>query len=508
MKSSNINRIATNSVLLYVRTVFVMIITLYTSRIILQIFGVDDFGIYSVVTSVVTMFSVFSGAFSSAIIRFITYELRNTKSSKISEIFWSSIIFQLFVSIFSVFIIFSVGEYILIDYLNVPESRIDSARFVFICSTAIFGINLLIVPLQAEVISHECMGVYSLFSSVDALFKLTAAYGLTFATTDTLTLYSLELLLNVIIQFILYCIFCFWTFKECRCLKVDFNCIKEISFFAGWNFFGCGAYVFNTQGINIISNIFFGVMVNAVRGIAMQVEAAVMQFVNSFTMALNPQITKSYAAGDTEYMMELVYRGAKYSYLLLLVFAVPFLLEADTILRIWLGTPPDYAADFVRLSILVAMASILSQTMITAMLATGRIKQYQIVVGTVYALVFPLSWIAFQWGCPADTAYYIYFAVNCVCLVIRLYMLKPLIPISATEFIRRTLLKVLPITALTFVIPGLVCYAFEPSFLRLVAVCGLSLVSTVGLSYALALDPQERLFLRGAVAKVVRRLHR
>lgn len=504
----DVSRLAKNTGFLYIRTVFVMLITLYTSRLVLQALGVENFGIYSVISSMVTIFAVFSGSFSASISRFITFELKNKKGSKIIEIFWSSVLFQTGIAIFAAFVILFCGYYVLTQKLDIPLERMDAAKVVFLCSVVIFCLNLLLIPFQAEVIAHERMDVFAGISCLDAGLKFVAAYGLTYATFDTLIAYAQFLMGIAVVQFVLYGLFCFYSFPECWYIRFDKQSFKDINGFATWNLFGCCALALNNQGINLIFNIFFGLVTNAARGIAVQVEAAVMQFVNSFTMALNPQITKSYAAGDTGYMMELVYRGAKYSYLLLLVFAVPFLLEADTVLRIWLGTPPDYAADFVRLSILVAMASILSQTMITAMLATGKIKQYQIVVGTVYGLVFPLSWLAFQWGFPADTAYYIYFAVNCVCLVIRLYMLKSLIPISATEFIRRTLLKVLPITALTFVIPGFVCYAFEPSFLRLVAVCGLSFVSTVGLSYALALDPQERLFLREAMAKVVRRQHR
>lgn len=513
--SSNVNRLAKNTVFLYIRTVFVMLIALYTSRLVLQALGVEDFGIYSVVTSMVTMFAIFSGSFSSSISRFITFELKNKNNSRIVEIFWASVLFQLFIATLAACVIFPCGYYVLTHELNITPERMEAAAIVFYCSVGIFCLNICLIPFQAEVIAHEYMGIFAGISCLDAGLKFAAAYGLNYATLDNLIVYSQCLATIAVVQFILYVVVCLYYFSECRKILTifeQFKAIKEasrdINGFAAWNLFGCCAQVLNTQGLNLIFNIFFGLVTNAARGISVQVEAAVMQFVNSFTMALNPQITKSYASGDTGYMMELVYRGAKYSYLLLLVFAVPFLLEADKILQLWLGTPPDYAATFVRLSILVAMASILSQTMITAMLATGKIRQYQIVVGTAYAMVFPLSWIAFKWGCPAESAYVIYFGVNCVCLAIRIYMLKPLIPISGKAYCQRTLVKVLPVTALTFIVPGLVCYYFESSFIRLVAVCALSLVSTVGLSYGLALDPQEREFLRGAVQKVVKPLHR
>lgn len=491
--SQNNKRIAKNTLLLYIRTIFVMLVTLYTSRVILNTLGVSDFGIYNVVGGVVAMFSVISGSLSSSISRFITYELGHGDINKLKRIFSTSVNIQIGISLVILILAEIFGVWFLNTKMNIPTNRLIAANWVLQCSLISFIINLISVPYNACIIAHERMSAFAYISILETVLKLVVVYMLLISPYDKLITYAILLVIVSLIIRLIYGWYCNRNFSESRYKFVyDKPLIKEMTGFAGWSFFGNGAYMLNTQGVDMLINIFFGVTLNAAKGVASQVQNAVMQFVNNFTVAVNPQITKSYAAGDMEYMYKLVCRGARFSYFLLLIFIIPIVCEADYILRLWLKTVPEYAPVFLRLTLFGSLMTLLGNSMITAVSATGDIKRYQLWVTIVGCLVFPLTWMAFQFGLPPETTYIIYIAIYFLLNFVRLHIVKDLLKFPVKLYLTDVMGRILAVSIISFILPLLVISNFEQSFLRLCISCIIGITSTVLTILWLGLETSER----------------
>ena len=307
-KSANNKRIAKNTLLLYGRQLFVMVVTLYVSRVVLSSLGVEDYGIYNVIGGLITMFIMVSGSLSSAISRFITFELGKNDLKKMNTVFSTSINIQICIAIIVVLLCETLGVWFLNSQMNIPEGRIFAANWVLQLSLLIFVLNLISIPYNASMIAHEDMNAIAVISIIDVLLKLVVALLIIGSPFDKLVFYMFLLTVEAFVIRIIYGFYCNRKYVECTYHFVyDRNLLKEMFKFAGWNFFGVGAYTLNTQGVNILMNLFFGVTVNAARGVATQVNSAISQFVYSFTTAINPQITKSYAVGDYPYMLSLIH---------------------------------------------------------------------------------------------------------------------------------------------------------------------------------------------------------
>lgn len=503
--SDNNKRIAKNTLLLYVRMLFTMAVSLFTSRVILNTLGVEDYGINNVVGGIVTMFSVLSGSLSSSISRFITFELGKGNIERLKTIFSTGINIQLGMSVLIIIIAEAVGIWFLNTKMNIPTDRMVAANWVFQCAILTFVLNLLSVPYNAAIIAHEKMSAFAYISVVEVTLKLIIVYMLTISPFDRLKTYAVLLLLvGAIIRFI-YGYYCERHFEECTYhFILDKPVLKEMTGFAGWNFLGNGAYMLNTQGVNILMNLYFGVAVNAARGVATQVDAALKQFVNNFTTAVNPQITKSYAQGDLDYMHKLVCRSAKFSAFLMMFFAVPIILETNTILTIWLKTVPDYAVIFLQWIIISSfMDTVLANSLVTSMFATGKIKRYQIIVTTVGCLVFPLSWIAFKLGFEPQVGYILYFIIYTILLFVRLYLLKDMVKLPVMMYIREVLYKLAPIIVVGFAIPGILILTMDAGWLRLILVCLLSVLVTAASEYFIGLSNKEKDFVAEKIKLVI-----
>lgn len=503
--SDNNKRIAKNTLLLYVRMLFTMAVSLFTSRVILNTLGVEDYGINNVVGGIVTMFSVLSGSLSSSISRFITFELGKGNIERLKTIFSTGVNIQLGMSVLIIIIAEAVGIWFLNTKMNIPTDRMVAANWVFQCAILTFVLNLLSVPYNAAIIAHEKMSAFAYISVVEVSLKLIIVYMLMISPFDRLETYAVLLLLvGAVIRFI-YGYYCKRHFEECTYHFVfDKPVLKEMTGFAGWNFLGNGAYMLNTQGVNILMNLYFGVAVNAARGIATQVDAALKQFVNNFTTAVNPQITKSYAQGDLDYMHKLVCRSAKFSAFLMMFFAVPIILETNTILTIWLKTVPDYAVIFLQWIIISSfMDTVLANSLVTSMFATGKIKRYQIIVTTVGCWVFPLSWIAFKLGFEPQVGYILYFIIYTILLFVRLYLLKDMVKLPVMMYIREVLYKLAPIIVVGFAIPGILILTMDAGWLRLILVCLLSVLVTAASEYFIGLSNKEKNFVAEKIKLVI-----
>lgn len=499
-------RIAKNTLLLYVRTIFIMFISLYTSRVILNTLGVDDFGIYNVVGGFVTMFSVLSGSLSSSISRFITFELGKGDDKRLNSVFTTGVNIQISMSIIIVLLAESIGLWFVNAKMNIPSERMVAANWVYQCAIFTFVLGLLSVPYNALIIAHEKMSAFAYISVLEVILKLAVVYMLLLSPFDRLITYSVLILcVGAIIRFI-YAFYCKRHFEECSYHLVhDKPLFKEMTSFAGWNFLGNGAYLLNTQGVNILMNMYFGVVVNAARGVATQVDGALKQFVNNFTTAVNPQITKLYAQGDLNAMHKLIYRSAKFSAFLMIFFAVPFILETDTILTLWLKNVPDYSPVFLRLIIVASFVdTVLANSLVAAMFATGNIKRYQLIVTAIGCLVFPLSWIAFSLGFEPYISYIIYFIIYGILLFVRLFLLKDMVGLSVIMYTKEVLFKVIPVMGICFTVPLILTLFMKTGILRLFTVCATSVIVTSSTIFYLGLNPGEKTYILEIIKKKLR----
>lgn len=503
---TNNKRIAKNTLFLYFRTLVILVVSLYTSRVILNVLGVEDYGTYNVVGGIVAMFHAVSGALSSAISRFITFELGKGNKKRLSLVFSSSVNIQFGISLIVLLIGEIVGVWFLNYKMNIPVERIPAANWVLQCSLLTFCVNLVSVPYNACIIAHERMKAFAYVSILDAFLKLSVCYLIMVSPWDKLISYAVLLLCVSIIIRMTYGIYCHRNFEESHYkLVYDRGVLKEMTGFAGWNFFTNSAYIFNTQGVNLLINLFFGVGVNAARGIATQVDHAVMQLVNSFTTALNPQITKNYAAGNMDAMFQLVCRGAKFSYMLLFLFALPIMVETEYVLTIWLKIVPEHAVNFVRLAIIASLVHVIGKSGYTASMATGNIRRYVLWVTTVGCMVFPFTWLVYEFGAPSEAAYIVFILVYVVVEAVRLWVMKGLLDFPVSMFMREVVVKVLLVTIVSVPLPFLFVSLFPPSFFRMFISMIIAVVSAGLCVFYLGLSHGERQLVTEAIKKKIRR---
>lgn len=449
--SANNKRVAKNTIVLYVRMIFLILINLYTSRLVLQALGEDDFGIYNVVGGFVTMFTILSGSLSNAIGRFLTFELGKNNFKRLAEVFSTSVTVQILLALGIVFIAEIIGIWFLNVKMNIPADRMAAANWVFQCSLVTFAINLVSIPYNASIIAHEHMKAFAYISILEMLLKLGVVVLLLFLTSDRLIIYGVLLMIVAISIRVIYGVYCARYFVECHYVFIyDKKLVKEMLGLASWNFLGSSGSVLNSHGVNLLMNLFFGIGVNAARGLAVQVNSAVTQFVNSFTTAVNPQITKSYAKGEREYMFNLVYASSKYSFFMMLLLSVPLIIEAPFFLKLWLNQVPEYTILFVRLTLIAALISTLSSSLYTLALATGNIKKYQLIVGSLSLSCFIITYICYKVGLAVEYAYYVYIIINILILIGRLKILSNLTGLLIKDFFIKVVFRVLFVSLLSF----------------------------------------------------------
>lgn len=501
--SQNNKRIAKNTLLLYFRMLFMMAVSLYTSRIVLQTLGVEDFGIYNVVGGVVAMFSVISGSLSAAISRFITYELGRGDKDKLIRIFSSSITIQLGLGFIILILAEIIGVWFLNNKMTIPTNRMYSANWVFQLSILTFIINLISVPYNAAIIAHEKMSAFAYISILEVVAKLIIVYMLLWSPFDKLIFYSILMVSVALIIRFVYGYYCKRHFEECTYHFIfDKALLKKMFGFAGWNFIGAASSVLRDQGGNIVINLFCGPSVNAARGIAYQVNNAIGGFVGNFMTALNPQITKSYAIGDKEYMMTLIHQGARLSFYILLILSLPVIINAHYILTLWLKIVPEHTTLFVQLVLIFAMSETISNPLITAMLATGNIRNYQIIVGGLQILNLPISYILLRNGYIPETVLIIAICISQCCLAARLYMLRGMIGLSVRKYMSNVYLNVLAVTILSAIIPCLLSYNLSETFISFIIICAISFICTSTVIYFVGCNKNERQFILSKIIAI------
>ena len=446
--SHRTRRIAKNTLMLYVRMLFMMLLGLCTSRIVLQALGESDYGVYNVVGGVVAMFAMISGALNSAVSRFITFEMGKGSEAQLNKVYSTAVTIQMILAAIIVLIAEPVGLWFIDNEMTIEPSSIPAARIVLHFSILAFVINLMSVPQMASITAHEKMSAYAAIGILDGVLRFGTALLVKSSTGEKLIYYAALMTLSVLIVRVAYGIYCRRNFKECRYRPVfDRPLMKEMFSFAGWNFIGVTAGVLRDHGGNILVNVFSGsVIVNAARGIALQLSNAVQGFVTNFMTAVNPQITKSYAAGEKDYMFSLMRKSSRMAYYLLLIIALPVMFNMNELLELWLDEVPQSTVGFARLFLILSLSESLSGPLMTGMLATGKVRNYQILVGGLIMLNFPVSYIFLRLGYGPEVTVIISIVISQLCLFARLYMLKRTIQFPVREFLVRVYLNILKVT--------------------------------------------------------------
>lgn len=466
-KSDNNKRIVKNTLLLYIRMGALMAINLYTSRVILNALGVVDYGLFNVVGGLVIMFSVLSKSLTNSISRYLTFELGKGETIRLKEMFSSALLIQLLLCVIILVFAETGGLWFLNAKMTIPIGRSSAIQWVYQMAILSFLIGLISVPFNAIIVAHERMSAFAYISIIDAVLKLIIAFLIYVSHIDKLVFYSFLILLETIIQNFIYWVYCKRNFVECN-FRLRFNkrLIKEMANFAGWNFFGTLSNSLRLQGVDVVINIFFGPTVNAAKGIATSVNSAVNGFVTNMMMAVNPQIIKSYSSGDREYMMNLINQSARYSFYLLFLFALPVILNTDYILHLWLGFIPSYSVRFIQFILLLTMLEALSNPLETGMMATGNIRNYQIIIGSLQILNLPLCYLMFKISFGPEIVYVIACLITFVCQFIRLIMLKPY-GFSVRAYIKNVLSNIFFVGLVALPIPFIFHLYFSQNFIGL-----------------------------------------
>lgn len=439
----NNKRIAKNTALLYFRMILTLVVSLYTVRIVFRTLGMVDYGIYNVVAGFVTTFSFLSATTSSATQRFLSFCLGKDDREGYDKYFKNSFILFFYLSIISVLLLESVGLWFLYNKMVIPEERLDAAFWVFQSATLSLVFSFMSIPFNAVILSYEKMGIYAYISIFDAIGKLLIVFLLTIIPFDHLKVYAI---LSILIGFINLILYIFYSKKTRSSLSVGIHYdrvyMREILSFTGWNIFGSVSGVVRGQGLNILINLFFGPVFNTARGVAYQVYNAVNGFASNFMMAVNPQIIKTYAVNDKHNLDLLIYRGSKISFSLLTIISYPLIVLMPFILELWLGKVPPITILFTRLVLFNKLIESISLPLLTLAQATGKLKVYQIAVGTLLILNLPLSWIAFKFfHADAYVCFIILIVINCIALGLRLTILRKTAGLGISGFFNNVIAK-------------------------------------------------------------------
>lgn len=502
----NNKRIAKNTLMLYFRMILTMLVSLYTSRVILNTLGVEDYGIYNVVGGVVTMFAFFNSAMSSATQRFLSYEIGKGDYVQLRKTFNATQIIHIGIAVLIFILAETVGLWFVKNYLVIPPDRLQAAIWVYHFSVLSFMVSIIQVPYNATIIAHERMNVYAYVSIIEVLLKLLIVFMLTWIAYDKLKLYGILHFTVVLLIAAIYRIYTRKNFEESKFEVVkDKGLYKTLISYSGWNLFGNIASVTKGQGVNILLNMFFGPTVNAARGIAMQVQSAVNSFVSNFQMAVNPQIIKSYAADEKGYMSSLVIRSSKFSFYLLYILSLPIIIEIDQILKLWLKTVPEYSSIFTILVLVIILIDCVSGPLMTAIQATGKIKVYQAVVGSLLTLILPISYILLKKGYSPEITLYVNIIISIIALSFRLYLVWKLLEFPVKTFIREILLKNIVVILLTLALPLFIRYYMDEKIIRLVIIVFVTIIWNSIIVYSIGFNSSERKFVISGFNKILKR---
>jgi len=487
-------RIAKNTMFLYIRMMVVMLVALYTSRIILNTLGATDYGIYNVVGGIVTIMAFLNGALGGSTSRFLTFALGEKNIEKQKKTFGAALNLHICVALLVLIVGETIGLWFFYEKMIIPEERMTAAFWVYQFSIVTTMIGFTQVPYNASLIAHEEMSIYAYVGLYEAFSRLAIAFLITISPIDSLIFYGLLLLINTVAVQLFYRWYAVNHYEECRFSLVhDNNLYKQLLSFGGWDLFGNLALVCQGQGVNLLLNVFFGPVVNAARAIAIHIQGAVMQFISNFMTAVRPQVIKNYAEGNVDRMYKLTFYTAKFSYMLMLALVVPICYEIDFILKIWLGdSVPSETALF---AVIVLITYTLRTFHIAALMpyhAIGKIKTGNMTIGSLMIASLPIGYILFKFGCPAYSVFLVILVIEVVSMFAIWWLIHTYEYFPYRLLFTKVLLPSGIVTLLTLLLPTCTIYFMEDGWLRF---CLILLVSEVSLAMSalyVGLNKEER----------------
>ncbi|MBX3616251.1 oligosaccharide flippase family protein [Nitrosomonas sp.] len=506
MSHSNPGKLAKNTLFLYFRLILVLGVSLYTSQQVLAALGIEDYGIHNVVAGVVLMLSFLNGTMASGTQRFLSFELGRGQHEEVKKVFSTALLIHIVIALIIFLLAETIGLWFLYHVLEIPEDRLNAAHWVFQCAVVTFMITVIQVPYLAAIFAQERMGIYAYISLLDVAIKLINVFILVSANADKLILYGI---LNLCAAFLLasiYVIACRRIFPECRHFS-EFSAskIREMFNFVGWNLSAHLASAFNAHGSNILLNIFFGPATNAARGIAMVASNSIQEFVNNFQVASAPQITKTYSAGEIEEEKLLILSSCKISFFLLLLLVLPVFLETDFLLKIWLKNPPAETSLFLKLILIDAMICTSATPMYHAIMATGNIRNYQLIASAVVFGTFLTFWILLELDFPSYSVFCLAIISSLVLLQLRLRFLYGMINFSTLRYFQVVVLPGLKVALLSAILPLILFINLEEGFLRLFLVSAAGFCGAVIFIFYWGLNHNERAFLINKLKVILKR---
>ncbi len=505
--SSDNRRIAKNTVLLYLRMFIILGVSLYTSRVVLAVLGITDYGVYNVVGGVVSMFTFISMAMGNATARYITFALGRGDELYLKKVFNTALLVHIGIAILILILAETVGLWFLINKMVIPADRMVAAHWVYQLSVVAAMVSIVYVPYNSEIIAHEKMGAFAYISILDVILKLAIVYILTIAPYDKLILYAVLFLGVNLLDTLIYYLYCRRHFSETKLMVVkDWPLIKEMTSFAGWSMIGNLAGVGYTQGLNILLNIYFGPVVNAARGVAVQVQGAVKGFVTNFQTAVNPQLIKSYAQEDYSRMHTLLFSSSKLSFYLLFCIVLPIIIQAQPILSLWLVEVPEHTVSFMRLILIITLIDTIERPVNTSINATGDLKLYQTVSCSIQLLVLPVSYIFLRLGSNPETVFGVQFFILLAAFIAELLILIPRIKLYLVVYIKEVVLSVLVVASISSIVSVGVSLLLPDTLTGTIIIISFSILIVWVVAYFVGMNCRERELVRTYLSNFISKI--
>lgn len=504
--SANNKRIAKNTLLLYGRMLLTMVVSLYTSRVVLNTLGVEDYGIYNVVGGIVLMFAFLNTAMVTSTQRYLTFELGKDNKDGLRMVFSTSLRIHVIIAIIIVILTETVGLWFFYNKMVIPADRMTAGMWVLQLSVITMVVQIMSVPYSAVIVAHENMSVFAMFSLLETVLKLAIVFLLLIGNFDKLILYAILVACVQLLMRGLYTFYCRKHYDETRAIRTNEKTLMlEMGKFAGWNLWGNIASMLMGTGVNMLLNVFFGPTVNAARAVAVQVETTIVGFSNNFLMAVRPQITKLYAQQNLNEMHALIFRSSKFTFLLLYVISLPVMVEADAILTIWLKVVPDYTVQFLRLLLVIMLIDSTSGAIQTAAAATGDVKKYQTIVGGVLLAVVPISYIGLKLGGDPVTVYLVHLFICISASISRLLIVRPMIRLSLRSYFNKVIVRCVLVFVLALVTCIIIRVIMPNNLFYSIVMCLVCVIMALLMAYVFGLTKGERSFVIVKVKEIVRK---
>ena len=505
--TENNKRIAKNTLLLYVRMLFIMGVQLFTSRVVLNTLGVVDYGIYNVVGGIVMMFAFLNGAMITSTQRYITFELGKGNIQRLKEVFTTCMLIHLILSLIIIFLGETIGLWFLYEKMVIPEDRFVAAMWVYQLSILTMCVQVMSVPYNSDIVAHEQMGVFAAISVIEVILKLAVVYILIIADYDKLVLYAILIaVIQLLIRFF-YTTYCNKKFPESSLIySYNKQLVIEMGKFMGWNIWGNLAATLFGTGINLLLNMFFGPVINAARAIAVQVEMAIAQFSTNFLMAVNPQITKLYAQNNFQDMHKLLFRASKFSFLLLFILTLPVMIETNMILSVWLNIVPDFTVIFLRLLLCIVIIDSVARPLMTAAAATGDVKLYQSLIGGILLTIVPIAYVVLKLGGSPESVYIVHMVICVIAFFTRLLIIKPMIQLSIHQYFISVILPSAIVMVVSLIICLIIKHILPVGIEYTILICLICVFIAIVTSFFLGLTSNERRFVNSKCVELSKKV--